>query len=113
MSYYAAMALAILLSAFAQVLLKRGAAPGASRRQNFLNRRTLAGYALFGVVTILNMYALQAVDLKTMSAWVSATYVLVMVLSWKVLKEKIDGLTVLGCALIVLGIIIFNAPARD
>lgn len=108
MSYYLAMSAGILLTGFAQVLMKRGAASESTWLQNFLNWRTLTGYGIFGFVTVLNLYALQSLELKTVSAWAACTYVWVIVLSWKLLQEKIDGRTALGCVLIVLGIIIFN-----
>ncbi len=108
MNHYLAMTAGILLTGFAQVLLKRGAMGNGSWLQNFFNWRTLTGYGIFGFVTVLNLYALQAIDLKTMSAWAASTYVWVIVLSWKFLKEKIDGRAALGCVLIVLGIIVFN-----
>jgi drug/metabolite transporter (DMT)-like permease len=109
MSYYAAMAAGILLTGFAQVLMKRDAARHGTWLASFMNWRTLLGYTIFGLVTILNIHALQAIDLKTMSAWVSATYLVVVLLSWKLLSEEIDRRTALGCIFIVLGIIAFNS----
>lgn len=110
MSYYAAMAAGVLLTGFAQVLLKSGVTGQGGWHRSFLNWRTIASYGMFGLVTILNVYALQVVDLKTYGAWISVTYILVIFLSWKVLKEQIDRVTVMGCSLIVLGVIIFNLP---
>jgi drug/metabolite transporter (DMT)-like permease len=66
---------------------------------------------MFAAVTVLNVYAMQTIDLKTMGAWISVNYILVVLLSWQVLKEKIDRATVIGCGVIVLGIIVFNLSA--
>ena len=109
MTYYAALAAGILLTGFAQVLMKSGAARHKTWIASFMNWRTLVGYATFGLVTVLNIYALQAIDLKTASAWAATSYIVVILLSWKLLQEKIDRRAAWGCALIVLGIIIFNS----
>jgi drug/metabolite transporter (DMT)-like permease len=113
MSYHAAMAAGILLTGFAQVLLKSGVTGKGSWHHSFLNWRTAISYGMFVIVTVFNVYALQVVDLKTFGAWISVTYILVTFLSWKVLNEKIDRATVVGCSLIVLGVIIFNLPIFD
>lgn len=108
MSHYVAAALGMLLTSCAQVLLKRGATYKTSWRHSFWNWHTIVGYSMFVTVTILNVYALQAMDLKTLSAWTSINYILVIFLSWQVLNEQIERTTIWGCSLIVLGIIIFN-----
>jgi multidrug transporter EmrE-like cation transporter len=110
MSHYLAMAIAILLTSFAQVLLKSGVTGKESWHRGLLSWRTVIANSMFVIVTILNVYAMQAIDLKIVSAWVSVTYVLVILLSWKVLKEKLDHIIAIGCVLIVSGIIIFNSP---
>lgn len=108
MSHQAAMAAGILLTSVAQVLLKSGATHKDSWHHSFLNWRTIIGYGMFAMVTVLNIYAMQTIDLKTMNAWYSVIYIIVTFFSWIVLKEKIDRATVIGCGLIVSGIIIFN-----
>lgn len=110
MSYYVAMAAGIILTSVAQIFLKGGLCSKESWINSFFNWRTIIGYGMFGFVTVLNVYTLQGVDLKTFGAWISTTYILVILLSWQVLKEKVDRTTVVGCGLIVIGIIIFNLP---
>ena len=109
MSYYAALATGILLTGFAQVLMKSGTERKGTWIAIFMNWRTIMGYAIFGLVTALNIYALQGIDLKTVSAWTATTYIVVILLSWKLLREEIDWKAAWGCALIVLGIIVFNS----
>ncbi|MGH7495043.1 MAG: EamA family transporter [bacterium] len=109
MNYYAALAAGILLTGVAQVLMKSGTERSGTWVACFMNWRTIVGYAIFGLVTALNIYALQAIDLKTVSAWTAATYIVVILLSWKLLQEEIDRTAAWGCALIVLGIIVFNS----
>lgn len=103
-----AMTAAIILTAVAQVLLKTGAARGRSFTTSFLNGYTLTGYAVFGVVTVFGVFALQGIRLSTFTAWASLAYPLVMLLSYFILREYLAKDRLLGTGLIVLGILVFS-----
>ncbi len=108
--HFTALVIGIVLTSGAQVLLKSGVSYEDSWVRSFLAWRTLVSYGLFGLVTILHVYALQEIDLKTYGAWISVNYILVTLLSWAILREKTPRNTVVGCGLIVMGILIFNLP---
>lgn len=108
-SHVAALALGIVLTAVSQVLLRSGARNKATLVGSFLNLHTIVGYGLFLMVTMLNVYAMQVIPLKTVTAWISMTYVVTMVLSRWLLKEELNGRMLGGAGLIVAGIIVFSA----
>jgi uncharacterized membrane protein len=108
MSCYLALAVSILLTSLAQVLLKRGVSSKNSWFKSLFTWRSLVSYSIFGMVTVLSVYALQKIDLKTFGAWISVTYILVILLSWQILKEEIDRTTIIGCSLIIIGNFIFH-----
>ena len=103
-----ALGLSILFTGFAQVLLKAGASRRSSALRIFVDVRTLSGYGLMLIITVLNVYAMQKLQLKTMVAWISLTYVLVALLSWIVFKERFDRAKVCGTALVVVGLVVFS-----
>jgi drug/metabolite transporter (DMT)-like permease len=106
--YYAAMAACVLLTTAAQLLLKAGAARKGGVLGSFLNPHTLSGYALLGLVTVLSTFAMQKIDMKTGSTWAAVPYFLVVLLAWLLFHEKVTRKRVAGCALIVLGLLLFH-----
>ena len=107
-SHGVALASAIVITAISQVFLKSGAINKTSFIKSFLNWKTIIGYGFFGIVTILSVYAMQRIELKTMTAWIGTTYILVVLFSRLFLKEKIDLFKIAGCVLIVFGVLIFT-----
>ena len=106
--HYMALALCIVLTSIAQLLLKFGASNKQTVSHSFVNRSTLGGYGLLAVVTIISVYAMQVIELKVVTAWVSATYLLVVLLARTVLKEPLTIMKMVGCGLITLGGVIFS-----
>lgn len=102
------MYLAILLTAVSQVVLRKGAKDRPTMFRAFFNPGTIIGLSLFVVVTILNVYALRQIELKTMTAWVSLTYLFTILLSRVFLDEALTKQKFIGAALIVFGIIVFT-----
>ena len=107
-THTAALVSAIVITAVSQVFLKSGASNKTSFIKSFLDWKTIVGYCLLAMVTILNVYAMQRIELKIMTAWIGTTYILVVLFSFCFLKEKIDLFKTAGCSLIVLGILIFT-----
>jgi len=108
MSHAAALAVCVVLTACAQLLLKMGAAGKPTFSASFANRRTVSGYAILGIVTVLVVYALQGLELKVVTAFMSLTYLLVSISAWLFLREELTPNRVLGCLLIMAGIVVFS-----
>ena len=105
-THWLALAGCVVLTACAQILLKKGALSG---RRFFasLNPSTLSGYGLFGCVTVLSVYAFQQIELKTVTAWTATTYLLVAGLAHVVLDEPMTWSKAVGCFLVVAGGVAF------
>ena len=104
--------LAVVLTGISQVLLKTGSARVGNGKYSvldaYLNIPALFAYGLLVFVTILSVIALKEIPLKTFYAVASMNFVIVAVLSWGILKEKITRNAVIAVVLISLGVIIFN-----
>jgi multidrug transporter EmrE-like cation transporter len=104
--------LAVLLTGISQVLLKIGSAHRGKRKDSvldaYLNFHTIAAYGLLFLVTVISVIALKEIQLKVFYAIASLGFVVVVVLSWGVLKEEINSKRVAGIFLIICGIIVFN-----
>ena len=103
-----ALAVGIVLTSISQILLRRGAGGKVSWYISFLNVYTALAYGLFLIVTILNVYAMKTIQLKTITTWISLTYVLTLFLSGWILKEKLNGKMILGVLLIAIGIAVYS-----
>ena len=102
--------LIILLTAISHILLKKGsgsASPG-DPTGRYLNRYTLTGYLIFGIVTILGVEVLRLLPLKLFCAFSALTYIAVLALSGIILGEPVNRRQYLAVTLITLGIVIFN-----
>lgn len=111
MIYYSheiALILSIILTSFSQILLKKGSTNNKSFLKNFIDINILFGYFLFFLVTILNVYALQKFEYKTLTSLVPISYVLVSFLSFIFFQEKINLTKIVGTLLIIIGIVIFS-----
>lgn len=107
-THYLALVLCIVLGPIAQLLLKRGANTNASAARSFVSPWTLGGYGLFGAVTVLAVYAFQQIELKTVAAFTSLNYLAVVLLARLFLREPLTRGKLMGCALIMLGVAVFN-----
>jgi drug/metabolite transporter (DMT)-like permease len=94
----------IVLTVAAQILLKAGAVTS-SRRGIFL---TAAGLATFGLVTVMIVYALQTIPLKTLISFTALTYVATPISASIFLKEPITLRQLSGAAIIVVGVLVFQ-----
>ena len=98
----------ILFTSISQLLLRSGARSKPTIVQSNFNLKVLFGYTLFFIVTILNLYALQRIQLKTLTAWASVGYILTPVLAQGVLKESITRNNIIGGIIIMFGIVVFS-----
>ena len=67
----------------------------------------LCGYGLMVASTILTIFAFKGLDYKNGPIIESLGYIFVIILSWKLLEEKITIKKIVGNGLILLGIFIF------
>lgn len=103
-----ALAAAILITPLSQVLLRLGAKNSTTPLGALLNFRTLFGYFSFTIVVLLATYSLQEIPLRTVTAWDSLGYVLTPLAAWLLLKDPLTRTTLVGAAIIMLGIVVFS-----
>jgi len=103
-----ALVAAILLTSISQTLLRAGARSKSGSVEIIFNPATMAGYLLFFMVIVLAIFALQAMDLKTVMAWNAATYILTPIISFLFIREPLDRRITAGSAIIVIGLLVFN-----
>lgn len=104
-----------ILGAAAQVLIKTGAGalgPNPTVVQTalaiVLNPALFAGYALYGISTVLLVLALRHGQLSLLYPMFAMTYVWVTFLSVVVFHESMNGLKLAGVATIVAGIAVLG-----
>jgi len=107
MSHALALALSILLTGVAHTVIRKGAQSAANAAQSLFNPYTIAGYVLFGLVTLLMVYAAQIIPLRSLTAWSSLSNVITVMMAVIFLHEKPHPLVYSGVALITLGLIVF------
>jgi multidrug transporter EmrE-like cation transporter len=104
--------LAVLLTGISQVLLKIGSAHQGKRRKSFLdaylNLYTITAYGLLLLVTVISVIALKEIPLKVFYAIASLNLVVVVGLSWGILREPVNKRKLFAVLLIISGIVVFN-----
>ena len=96
-----------LISAASQLMLKRAAdQPAYTGIRFYLNPLVIVAYGLFFGCMLLNVYALQTLDLTVASVLEASGFLYVMVLGRLFLREKITARKLVGNALIIAGIVI-------
>ncbi len=94
----------ILISAFSQILLKKGS----SQKNIYINKFTIFGYIIMVSATFLTLIAYKKINLSLGQVLQALSFVFVIILSKIFLKENIDKRKILGIITIIIGIIIFN-----
>ena len=106
--YYLFMFGSVVLSSISQVLLKKSAnKEHGSFLKEYLNPYVIVGYALMIGATLTTIAAFRGLDYKNGPIIESLGYVLVMVLSFLVLKERITKKKFIGYILILVGVAVF------
>ena len=104
------LAISIIFTAVAHVLLKKGSllhSEGAFL-DAYLNIYTMFGYFIFFLSTIFTVYALQGLDLKVVYAVSALSIPLVVIFSSIYLSESIRKKAAVSVFLITLGVFVFN-----
>jgi len=100
----------IIFTGFSQVLLKVGANKANMKKCNisYVNPYTLIAFSLYVLTTLLTVYALKDIPLNLFYASTSLKFVLILILSKLVLREKIDSSKAFAVLLILVGVMVFN-----
>ena len=110
MSRYVMVALlSVVLSSFAQILLKKSSAEKKKHLIfDYLNVKVIAAYGIIFVCMLLVIYAFTGMYYRYGAVIESLAYVLIMLFSRVFLKEKLTRRRVIGNCIIVLGVLIFT-----
>lgn len=109
--YYLFAFIAVFINAFAQLILKKGALVSKQKGgfvHLFLNPFSITGYILFLLVTLCNLFALKKIKLIEMIYIEPVNYLIVIIFSIIIFKEKVSKQQIWGISLIIIGMIIFN-----
>jgi drug/metabolite transporter (DMT)-like permease len=109
----AVLLVAILLGAVGQIALKSGIntlghkpAPLVVIRSIFTQWQVTLGFVCYGVSSLLYLVALSRLELSYAYPMVALSYVIVAILSWKLLGEGVPPLRIVGLGAICLGVVI-------
>jgi len=107
--YYLIALLAVIMTAVSQILLK--AAAKRSKHETwrlYLNGYSITSYLLLVVVTLLNLYAYKYIPLKAAVVLLPLTLIMVVLFSISLLHERLSRQQIVGSAVILIGLVIFN-----
>lgn len=100
--------LAVLVSSISQIILKKSSSKTyKSIIKEYLNVYVITGYGLMVLSTVLVVLGLKGVPYKNEPIIESLGYLFVMILSNRLLGEKITKKKVLGNVLILVGIAVY------
>lgn len=114
-TYFTLICLAIMvinafLSAFSQILLKKSTlVVHKSGLQEYLNWRVITAYVIYIIVLLTNAFAYKGIEYKYGSIIGATSYIFLMVLSWLILKERINKRVIIGNGMIILGMIVYSS----
>ena len=112
MALYISLAILIqFLVALSQVIFKIGALKVDFKKPlvyNLKNKYLLTSIFLFLIVPVLSIITMRVIDFSDFYSFTALSYVFIMLFSWKILKEDIDRLIVIGNFLVIAGVIVFN-----
>lgn len=99
----------VLIAALSQVLLKKEASKShKSIIREYLNFNVIVAYIIFALSTILSILSLKGITIGYSMIIEALNFILVPLLGYCLFKENINKKQVLGIALIVIGMIIYN-----
>lgn len=101
--------LAVVIAAFSQILLKKGAMrPHVSFIRDYLNAPVIFGYGMMFASVLLCMLAYRGLPMVTVPIIEALGFVFVPALSYLFFKEKFTKTKTIGIVIIIAGIIIYN-----
>ena len=109
MKYILVFILSVCVATISQILLKKSATiERQSKIAEYLNKYVILGYGLLFLSTLLTLYAYKEVKLSTGLVLETLSYILIPILSYFILKEKIQKSQIEGIILIIIGILIYS-----
>ena len=97
-----------VLAAFSQILLKISANKEYKNKLFvMLNPLVIISYGIFFITMVMSVYSLKGMSISLGNVVESINYILIPVLSYIFLKEKINKTQLFGIVVIVVGIAIF------
>lgn len=107
--YFLLMLLAETIAASSQILLKKSALkPHASALYEYLNPYVITGYFLLGVSMLLTILCYRGIGYLGVVVLEPLSYILVMLFSRIVFRERVTATRMLGMLLIIGGIAVFH-----
>ena len=99
----------ILVSSFAQILLKKSSGKKYEHPiQEYINPYVIISYLIFFGSTFCTIFAYTGIDLSFGPVLASSEYIYVAILSRAILKEKINKKKLIGLSVIVIGIVVYS-----
>lgn len=99
----------VLVATFSQILLKKSANKKYdSKIKEYLNFLVIFGYGMFFISSIMSVFALKGMSISTSSIMESLSYIIIPILSYFFLQERINKTQLAGMIVIIIGVIIFN-----
>jgi len=95
--------MSIMLTAVGQLLLKQSVFV-----KNYKWFFLCSGYFSFFITVLMSYFLMKLIELKTFAVIMSINYVVVMILSALIFKEKMCKNKVIGTVFVLLGVIVFN-----
>lgn len=106
--YYFLILLSVLLSAVAQVLLKKGSVLISDKSLSvYLNIYSISGYLLMFMITVFNYFIFRYLPMMAIVLFLPLVYVFIGLLSKIFFNENISGKKILASLLIGLGVITY------
>lgn len=108
MIYYLFVISGVVIAAFSQILLKKGAMrPHISLIRDYLNAPVIIGYSLMAVSVVCSMLAYRGLGYMNIPVLEAIGFMLVPILSRIFFGEKITKYKIIGILLIFAGIAVF------
>ncbi len=104
-----------ILGAAAQMLMKIGTSQqhGGGLIGYLTSLPLLGGYCLYGINTVLMVFALRDGELSTVYPFIALTYVWVTMLSIMLFHESFNSLKVLGVTIVVIGVAVLGRKPKS
>lgn len=99
----------VLIAALSQVLLKQEANKTHNNLiKEYLNFNVIVAYLIFALSTVLSIFSLKGITIGYSMIIEALNFILVPLLGYCLFKENINQKQIIGIALIVIGMIIYN-----
>ena len=107
--FYLVMLFGVFLGSIAQIPLKSSALEKETGTISyFLNKKTIIGYGLMIIASLLSFLAIRNIELKRGAIIETSGYLFILAISRFVFNESITRRQYIAALLIIIGILIFN-----